>query len=246
MQQAITGFHRDDDLHWVAELACGHFRHVRHDPPWQDRPWVVTPGGRDSQRGSLLACRKCDDDAPADARRQGGLLLRRLTRADLPAVMTVQAACYPPAMVEAAATLQRRLAAAGDHVWVAAADDAVHAYLFAYPSRLGKVTALGADFAVPAGADCLYLHDLAVAPAAAGLGLGPALVRHAWAAAVAAGLRHSALVSVQGSRAFWTRLGYREHAPLAADAGDALATYAGAACYLTRPLPAPEPADATR
>ena len=30
----------------MAELECGHNQHVRHDPPWECRPWVVTPEGR--------------------------------------------------------------------------------------------------------------------------------------------------------------------------------------------------------
>ncbi|MDX1637048.1 MAG: DUF3565 domain-containing protein [Balneolaceae bacterium] len=46
MEQAISGFHKDDQGDWVAELECGHYQHVRHDPPWQLRPWVVTPQGR--------------------------------------------------------------------------------------------------------------------------------------------------------------------------------------------------------
>ena len=33
MQQAIIGFHLDEEQHWVAELACGHGQHVRHTPP---------------------------------------------------------------------------------------------------------------------------------------------------------------------------------------------------------------------
>ncbi|MET0349673.1 MAG: DUF3565 domain-containing protein, partial [Rhizobacter sp.] len=41
MDQPITGFHQDDEQHWVAQLACGHNQHVRHDPPWQLRPWVI-------------------------------------------------------------------------------------------------------------------------------------------------------------------------------------------------------------
>ena len=67
MQRAIVGYHLDDEGHWVAELACGHFQHVRHDPPWQNRPWTQTPEGRDAMRGRLLACRKCDQGAPPDA-----------------------------------------------------------------------------------------------------------------------------------------------------------------------------------
>jgi hypothetical protein len=60
VQQPITGYHRDDEGHWVAELACGHGQHVRHDPPWQLRPWVTTPEGRDGRLGALLECSLCN------------------------------------------------------------------------------------------------------------------------------------------------------------------------------------------
>ncbi|WP_026472227.1 DUF3565 domain-containing protein [Alkanindiges illinoisensis] len=60
MQQAITGFHQDDELHWVVELACGHQQHVRHNPPWQNRPWVITAEGRAKMLGMILECRVCD------------------------------------------------------------------------------------------------------------------------------------------------------------------------------------------
>jgi len=66
MDQPIAAFHQDTDGHWVAELACGHFQHVRHDPPWQQRPWVTTPDGRAGKLGLLLTCVKCDAGAPPD------------------------------------------------------------------------------------------------------------------------------------------------------------------------------------
>ena len=67
MDSAIDGYHLDDEGHWVAELACGHFQHVRHDPPWFNRPWTQTAEGRASALGRTLACRKCDRGAPKDA-----------------------------------------------------------------------------------------------------------------------------------------------------------------------------------
>ena len=73
MQRPITGYHLDDENHWVAELACGHFRHVRHNPPWNERPWVLTLQGRDGMLGSLLNCEKCEAGAPPD-RLAGGRL----------------------------------------------------------------------------------------------------------------------------------------------------------------------------
>jgi GNAT superfamily N-acetyltransferase len=66
LHQPIVGYHLDDESHWVAELACGHQQHVRHDPPWQNRPWVTTDAGRRERLGALLPCRKCDVDAPRD------------------------------------------------------------------------------------------------------------------------------------------------------------------------------------
>lgn len=59
MQRRITGFHTDEEGHWVAELDCGHTVHMRHDPPWQNRPWVVTKSGRDGMLGVVLDCNKC-------------------------------------------------------------------------------------------------------------------------------------------------------------------------------------------
>jgi hypothetical protein len=66
MQRRIVGYHQDEEGHWVAELECGHNQHVRHDPPWINRPWVVTPEGREKVLGRLLECRKCDQGAPRD------------------------------------------------------------------------------------------------------------------------------------------------------------------------------------
>ena len=66
MEQPIAGFHQDEVSDWVAELRCGHFQHVRHDPPWIDRPWVITEAGRRQMLGQWLNCKKCDAGAPAD------------------------------------------------------------------------------------------------------------------------------------------------------------------------------------
>jgi len=66
MKRCITGYHQDEEDHWVAQLECGHFQHVRHDPPWTNRPWVVTAAGRQQKLGIELNCVKCDEGAPPD------------------------------------------------------------------------------------------------------------------------------------------------------------------------------------
>ena len=60
MNRRITGYHQDDKGQWVAELECGHQQHVRHNPPWVNRPWVTTAQGRTAALGAALDCNKCD------------------------------------------------------------------------------------------------------------------------------------------------------------------------------------------
>ncbi|GAC16225.1 DUF3565 domain-containing protein [Aliiglaciecola lipolytica] len=66
MKHAIIGYHKDQENHWVAELDCGHNQHVRHEPPWTNRPWVETAQGRNTKLGFQLDCKKCDRNEPID------------------------------------------------------------------------------------------------------------------------------------------------------------------------------------
>jgi len=60
VQRVITSFIMDEMGHWVAMLECGHYQHVRHDPPLRVREWVLTEEGRRSRLGQSLNCKKCD------------------------------------------------------------------------------------------------------------------------------------------------------------------------------------------
>ena len=62
MKRRIVGFHQDALGDWVADLECGHRQHVRHDPPWRTRPWVLTPEGRRERMGAELECPHCDGE----------------------------------------------------------------------------------------------------------------------------------------------------------------------------------------
>lgn len=66
MKQPVTGFFKDEKGDWTARLKCGHTQHVRHNPPWQLRPWVVTKKGRQKHLGMELECLKCDRKEPVD------------------------------------------------------------------------------------------------------------------------------------------------------------------------------------
>jgi tellurite resistance-related uncharacterized protein len=71
MDTTIVGFHQDADGDWVADLACGHAQHVRHQPPWQRRAWVTSPEGRATRLGIAIDCPPCDRiRIPPDAREE--------------------------------------------------------------------------------------------------------------------------------------------------------------------------------
>jgi len=59
VSRPIVDFSEDAEGHWVAELACGHRQHVRHRPPWELRPWVLSEEGRREHLGGVLPCLLC-------------------------------------------------------------------------------------------------------------------------------------------------------------------------------------------
>lgn len=60
MNRVVIDFHLDESEDWVASLDCGHDLHVRHRPPFINRPWVTTSAGRDGMLGAELDCVRCD------------------------------------------------------------------------------------------------------------------------------------------------------------------------------------------
>lgn len=69
MQRKIVGFHQDAQGVWVAELECSHGQHVRHNPPFQQRPWVMAEEGRRDKLGVELDCLYCNmATLPADVK----------------------------------------------------------------------------------------------------------------------------------------------------------------------------------
>jgi hypothetical protein len=63
MRRKIVGFYEDIAGDFVAMLECGHEQHVRHRPPFAERPWVLSEEGRRAKIGAALECRLCDEAA---------------------------------------------------------------------------------------------------------------------------------------------------------------------------------------
>jgi len=60
MMRSIVAFATDVDGDWMARLDCGHNQHVRHNPPFTERPWVTSKEGRAGMLGQQLDCVRCD------------------------------------------------------------------------------------------------------------------------------------------------------------------------------------------
>jgi GNAT superfamily N-acetyltransferase len=113
---------------------------------------------------------------------------------------------------------------------------ALGGYLIAYPWPLGAVPPLNASLGrVERDGASLFLHDLALSPAASGQGLAQAIVQRLSAAAAAAGFHSIALVSVNGAEPFWRRHRFAPVAP-AAEVAAKLTQYGEDARYMVRAL----------
>ena len=60
MQRAMTGFRRDDEGAWIAELSCLHRQHIRHDPPFWEAAWIEDEEAHARRIGEPLDCPLCD------------------------------------------------------------------------------------------------------------------------------------------------------------------------------------------
>lgn len=63
MLQTIIGFDTDEENHWFAKLQCGHNQHVRHQPPFINRPWVLQKATRKAMLDQKLNCTKCETES---------------------------------------------------------------------------------------------------------------------------------------------------------------------------------------
>lgn len=157
---------------------------------------------------------------------------RPMAPADLDAVLAVAAVVHPgyPEALEVFAE-RLRLYPAGCRM--AERGGAVVGYAVMHPGRIGCPPALDSCLGeLPDGADCLYLHDVALLPEARGSGLGGAAVGYARELAVREGFAWLALTSTPEARGYWGRMGF-----VASEAQPAaLASYGGGMTYMTRAL----------
>ena len=142
-----------------------------------------------------------------------------------------------PAYPERDEVPAERLALFGPGCFAAWAGPAMVGYAISHPARRGDPPALDTLLGtLPTAPDCLYLHDVALLPAARGAGLGAALIARLVPLARARGLPALALVAVGGSCRYWAARGFRRPPEPSAGLAAKLASYGDSAAYMERPL----------
>lgn len=168
--------------------------------------------------------------------RGASALWRAMTAADLDRVLAI-ADIVHPAYPEERSVFEERLALYPAGCRVAERGGEAIGYGVMHPGRLGVPPPLDTPLgSLPADADCLYLHDIALLPESRGTGLGAAVLGYAHGLAAREGWRWLALTSTPGARSYWDRAGFTPYA----DGGPALeaklASYGGGMSYMTAPV----------
>lgn len=137
-----------------------------------------------------------------------------MAEADIAAVLAIQAVCYTEITPESDTSLHAKLSASQSTCFIASLDGTVVGYLISLPWECASPPALNAATCrLPPSPDCLYLHDLAVAPRARRSGAARALVEACLTSMSGLGLQRASLVAVQNSVSYWERYGFQAVPP---------------------------------
>ncbi|WP_245824708.1 GNAT family N-acetyltransferase [Sphingomonas azotifigens] len=163
------------------------------------------------------------------------MTLRPMQPDDLAQALVLQEQVYPAFLVEPAEAFASRLAVAAPYCLVAERDGVLLGYLLAHGWPCETPPPVGAVLDPAQRGDTLFLHDLAVAAAGRGGGIGEALVARAFALAAANGLRRAELIAVEGAAAYWERLGFLP-VPTSPALAAKVAGYGTTARWMARPI----------
>lgn len=159
------------------------------------------------------------------------LTIRTVQPNDWPSILTIQDECYHALEPESLAVLQDKVKRAPTSCWVATSHGEVLGYLLCHPWPHASPPPLDTPLPSMTEAEIFYLHDLAIASKARGMGAGMALLDRALSYATANGFSKAALVAVQNAPAFWQKQGFNE-----TPCPKSLDEYGSGARYMTRRL----------
>lgn len=160
---------------------------------------------------------------------------RLMKESDLADICRIASVCHPD-FPEGSEVLAEKLALSPDTCFVLDHRSGIGGYLFAHPYKLGSAPALDKLLgSLPAHADTLYLHDIALLPEARSGGAAATILCTLAECARKSGLETLSLIAVNRSPPFWEKQGFSALAPLPALL-EKLRTYSNDALYMVRCL----------
>ncbi|MCL1100037.1 GNAT family N-acetyltransferase [Shewanella saliphila] len=156
--------------------------------------------------------------------------IRPIIASDWPAIMAIQAQCYIELTPESLAVMQSKWQASPTTCLVIEQAENIVAYALVHPWPQGDAPSLDTPI-TPIKSHSWYLHDMAISPAAQGMGLGKQLLEYVIYQATQLSKHGIGLVAVQGAKGYWQAQGFLPAAPSSALKA-ALKTYPVDACYL--------------
>jgi len=155
---------------------------------------------------------------------------------DMAAVSRLAALCHPD-LPEDSAVLAEKQKLAPQYCFALAqlsGEEELLGYMLAHPWRRGDIPPLNRRLGgIPQNADIIYLHDLALDPAARGQRLAEAAVIKLCAIAVRAGFAEINLAAVHCSAPFWQKQGFM---PQKINDKNLLRTYGADAVFMAKSL----------
>lgn len=169
-------------------------------------------------------------------RENPSIAIQALGRRDLPAALDIQAQTYPAFLVEEADAFRSRIDLSASYCLAAKHGGDLLGYVLAHGWRSQSPPSVGTVLADGVPGEVLFIHDLAVAPARHGLGVGHRLIARAFELAFQDGLRRAELIAVEGAADYWRRLGFVEEA-VSGELRAKVGTYGPLARWMTRQIP---------
>ena len=166
---------------------------------------------------------------------QTAVSITALTATDLDAALALQSRSYPAFLVEDASAFASRMGLAASFCLAARREGELLGYVLAHGWPRRSPPAVGTVLTGSGPGEVLFIHDLAVASAGHGSGVGRMLIARAFDLAARAGLRRAELIAVEGAADYWRRLGFVA-VPVSGTLAAKVATYGPQAYWMEREI----------
>jgi len=136
--------------------------------------------------------------------------IRAMESSDFSSIMEIQSLCFIDVVPESEESLSSKFLASPETCYVVVRGVSVIGYIISLPWIFDHPPPLNTESCqIPVNPDCLYLHDLAIAPTGRGIGAADALVQQFFVELKRLGLPRASLIAVQNSKKYWQRHGFQ-------------------------------------